>query len=187
VTDDVLSQVEQSLCASFGSVPARATTSFVGVEPIEVLRFSSPDVISYVSLGLSRRPMSAADSYLADESGPRAELLVQTRRDAGELWRRLAVLAAAPVVEGVVYSAGMTVEVGAPLDGSSICVGGVIVESALPALDTAVGAVSVLRVLPATSTELAYSRVHGSAALLALWEAAGTDLLELSRGAVELT
>ncbi len=45
---------------------------------------------------------------------------------------------------------------------------------------------AILQVLPATSTELAWCRVRGSAALRERWAAAGYDLLDLARGPVAL-
>ena len=160
--------------------------SFLGVEPIEVLRFDTGAVVSYVTLGMSRRPMTASDQLTMSDDGPRAELMLQVRGDAGEAWQRLAVLAAAPVVEAVVYIAGMTVDLGLPFCAGSRCTGGVIVASALPTIVASGGRVEVLRVLPATSTELAWSRVHGSAALTQRWEDAGVDLSDLHRAAVDL-
>ena len=165
--------------------------SFVGVEPIQVLRFDTGALVTYVSLGMSRRAMRLpADDFLVAASGPRAELVLQLREDAGEAWQRLAVLAAAPVVEGVVYSAGMTVDLGVPLSAASRCTGAVVVASAgpdsVPATDTVLGPVEFLRILPATSAELAWARVRGSAALLERWAEQGTDLLDLRRAAVGL-
>lgn len=183
---DVPSLVEQVLREVFGSEPARASMSFVGVEPIEVLRFDLAGVRSYVTLGMSRYPMTAGDSYRRDGDGPRAELLVQVRGDHADLWRQLAVLAAAPVVEGVVYSEGMTVDLGQPISEATRCVGGVIVASPLSAVATPTGEVTILRLVPATRTELAYCRIHGSPALRTRWEETGTDLLDLSRAAVSL-
>jgi hypothetical protein len=46
--------------------------------------------------------------------------------------------------------------------------------------------VQVLRVLPATQTELAWARVHGSEQLEQRWQAAGTDLTDLMRDPVGL-
>ncbi len=45
---------------------------------------------------------------------------------------------------------------------------------------------TILRFVPATSNELAFSRVQGSAALRDRWAAAGTDLLDLTRAGVDL-
>jgi hypothetical protein len=186
VANDVLGEVEAALRAMYEVEPRRASTSFVGVEPIEVLRFDTGELVSYVSLGMSRHPMSAADSYATEQDGPRAELLVQSRGDAGELWRRLTVLAAAPMVEGVVYSEGMTVDLGVPLDSRSACTGALITASAIESIATAAGPVAIFRVLPATSTELAWSRVHGAALLQERWEQQHTDLLDLNRIAAAL-
>jgi hypothetical protein len=45
----------------------------------------------------------------------------------------------------------------------------------------------VLQVVPATATELAWCRVHGSAALRERWAEQHTDLLDLERAAADLT
>jgi hypothetical protein len=182
---DVLREVEDALVGVLGSVPARASVSFVGVEPIDVLRFSSAGVTTLVTSGMARRPMAGADQLTITE-GPRAELMLQLRGEVDDAWRRLAVLAAAPVVEGVVYRPGMTVDLGEAIGGSSRCTGGVVAESALPPIDTAAGPVDVLRVLPATAAELAWARARGTAALVERWDSAGVDLLDLGRAAVSL-
>lgn len=184
---DVLAEVEAALANLLGAQPDRASVSFLGVEPIQVLRFDTGALVSYLSLGMSRRPMTASDEMHVTAAGPRAELMLQVRGDAGEAWQRLAVLAAAPVVEGVVYTAGMTVDLGMRLVAASRCTGGVLVTSALPAIEAAVGQVEILRVLPATSTELAWARIHGSRALTERWDERGTDLLDLQRAAVDLS
>jgi hypothetical protein len=190
IAADVLAAVEAALIEHFGQVPQRASVSFVGVEPIDVLRFEPiPGERAYLSLGMARTPMTGSDAAVVDEHGPRAELMLHLRDPADEhaqVWRRLAVLAAAPIVEGVVYRAGMTVEIGAPLVAGSTCVGVVLTESPLPAIDTPAGPVAILQTVPATQTELAWCRVKGSAALTARWRERGTDLLDLSRSAVAL-
>ena len=183
---DVLAEVESSLADLLGAQPDRASVSFVGVEPMQVLRFDTGALVSYVTLGMSRRAMADSDSMMISDAGPRAELLLQVRGDAGDAWQRLAVLAAAPVVEGVVYAAGMTVDLGVPFGRASRCTGGVIVASALPVIAATIGPVEVLRVLPATSTELAWARVHGSSSLTEKWDLRGTDLTDLQRPAVGL-
>jgi hypothetical protein len=181
-----LAEVETALRSIFGAEPARASVSFVGVDPIEVLRFSARGLLSYVTLGMSRHAMTSGDALVQSQDGPRAELLMQTKTDAGDGWRRLAVLAASPAVEGVVYGDGMTVDLGAPLTEGSRCSGGLIVTSAVAQLETSVGAVAVLRMLPATATELAWCRVHGSASLRQRWDEQGVDLLDLQRSAARL-
>jgi hypothetical protein len=187
---DVLAAVERALVEHFGSRPSRASVSFVGVEPLEILRFEPiPGERAYVSLGMSRRPMTAAAETAVTESGPRAELMLHLRDPADEyadVWRSLAVLAAAPAVEGVVHQPGMTVDLGGPLAPGSRCIGVVTADSSLPPLVTPAGDVAVIHVVPATATELAWCRVHGSTALTERWRRDATDLLDLTRQAVAL-
>ena len=187
---DVPIGVERALFGHFGQRPSRASVSFLGVEPIEVLRFEpTPGERVYVSLGMSRHPMSAAAELVVGPDAPRVELMLHVRDDAGRhdgVWRHLAVLAASPEVEGVVYIAGMTVDLGQPLGSGSRCTGGLIVESPLAVVETPQGTVAVLQVLPATSTELAWCRVQGAAALRARWATQEVDLLDLGRRAVAL-
>jgi hypothetical protein len=186
---DVLPVVDQALREHFGQTPTRASVSFLGVEPIEVLRFdTAPGERAYVSLGMSRRPMTAASEVVTSADGPRAELLLRVQNADGypDSWRQLAVLAAAPAVEGIVYAPGMTVDLGQPLATGSRCTGGVIGESALPPIDTPAGPVGIMQLLPATSTELAWCRVHGAAALQERWVAQGVALLDLGRRAADL-
>jgi hypothetical protein len=186
----VLAAVEAALVAHFAQLPQRASVCFVGVEPIEVLRFEPiPGERAYVSLGMSRRPMTGAGERVQAQDGPRAELFVHVRDPADEhadLWRQLAVLAATPAVEGVVYAPGMSVDVGQALSSRSSCTGVVVTDSPLEVVPTDAGPVAVLRAVPATPTELAWCRVRGATALLQRWSAADTDLLDLARQAVAL-
>ena len=190
MTPDVLISVQQALSEHFAHEPQRASVSFVGVDPIEVLRFEPvPGDRAYVSLGMSRHPMTAATESLVSTDGPRAELVLELHDPTdqhADVWRRVAVLAAAPAVEGVVYSAGMTVDLGEPLVEGSRCTGVLIADSAIGIVETPAGAVAVLQATPATSTELAWCRVRGSAALRERWTQLGTDLLDLARAAVPL-
>ena len=185
MTTPVLAAVEAALGAHFGAAPARASVSFVGVDPIEILRFEPvPGERAYVSLGLSRHPMTPADAAVQSVAGPRAELMLHVRDPGDEfrdVWRRLAVLAAAPAVEGVVYSPGMSVDLGEALAPGSTCTGVVLDESPLGDLATPAGPVTVLLAQPATSTELAWCRVRGAAALRELWAQQGVDGLDLAR------
>jgi hypothetical protein len=191
----VLSRVEAALDEHFAQRPARASISFLGVEPLEVLRYEPiPGETAYLSLGMSRRPMTSAAELIADAHGPRAELMLHLHSGAvgtDAAWRALAVLAAAPVVEGVVYLPGMTVDTGEPLAPGSRCTGGLVVASPLEPIpvddaDPEAGEVEVLQLLPATSSELAWARVRGAEALRQLWESAECDLLDLGRQGVTL-
>lgn len=186
----VLSAVEAALVEHFGHRPQRASVSFVGVEQIDVLRFRpATDERVYVSLGMSRNPMTDASEPVPGPDGPRAELLLGVRdpTDAhADVWRRLAVLAAAPAVEGVVYTPDMSVDLGEPLAAGSACTGVVVAETALAPIETPAGPVSVLRVVPATSSELAWCRVRGVAALRARWQTGDVDELDLLRRSADL-
>jgi hypothetical protein len=122
--------------------------------------------------------------------GPRAELFLHLT-DPGDrfaaVWRQVAVLAAAPVVEGVVYRPDMTVDLGAPLVAGSRCTGAIVAASPIGDVVLAGTApVAVLQLLPATQAELAWARVRGGAALRERWDEEGTDLRDLGRGGVAL-
>lgn len=186
----VLRAVEDALVAHFGQRPQRASVSFVGVDPIEVLRFASEaDERVYVTLGMARYPMTGAEQSVMAQDGPRAELLLRLQdphEEYADVWRRLALLAAAPAVEGVVYAAGMSVDLGEPLVSGSVCTGVLVRASALRAIRTPDGAVEVLEAVPATAAELAWCRAKGAAALEQRWADAGTGLLDVVRRSVPL-
>jgi hypothetical protein len=185
-----LDAVDAALVRHFGSTPSRASVSFVGVDPIEVLRFEPiPDERAYLSLGMSRHPMTPASAGVQAPDGPRAELLVQVRDGPDEfvdVWRQVALLAAAPAVEGVVYSAGMTVDLGQPIASGSRCSGVLIINGPMAVIESTPGPVTVLQAVPATSTELAWCRVRGSDALRERWTDQSTDLLDLARDSARL-
>jgi hypothetical protein len=187
---DVLADIERALVGHFAQQPVRASVSFVGVDPIGVLRFEPiPDERAYVTLGMSRYAMTGADEQVRAAGGPRAELVLHLRdpTDAyAEVWRRLAVLAAAPTVEGVVYAPGMSVDLGEPLAPNLPCTGVLVEPWVEPTIETAVGPVAMLQVTPATPAELAWCRVRGSAALRERWVRHGVDLLDLARRGVPL-
>jgi hypothetical protein len=188
--EDVLALVDAALAEHFGQRAIRASVTFLGVDPIEVLRFEPiPGEYMYASLGMARAAMTPADAVAVAADGPRAELLLHVRARSDNLagvWRSLAVLAAAPVVEGVVYTAGATVDLRSPLALGSGCVGAVLAPSPVPDVATPHGTVALLQLHPATAGELAWARVHGSAALLERWRDAAVDLLDLRRPGVAL-
>lgn len=189
---DVLKLVESAYHQHFETEPVRASVSFVGVEPIEILLYGEVDpakgATSYLlSLGMSRRPMTPADEVLRAGEGPRAELMLATRAPVEQVWRRVAVLAAGPDVEGIVYEAGMRIELGESWFPGSRCVGAVLIEAALVPIRVDPGQpVRVLEIKPATAEELAWARVHGTQRLVDRWAEAGTDLTDLLRPGVPL-
>ncbi|HST46858.1 suppressor of fused domain protein [Jatrophihabitans sp.] len=186
---DILVLVEAAYRQHFEVLPARASVSFLGVDPIEVLRYPDGTTDHYLTLGMARHPMAdPAEAVIATASAPRAELLLSAAGRPDRLWRALAVLAAAPAVEGAVYQPGNRVDLGEPLCPGSRCTGGVLVASELqPVAVRGVADVQVLRVLPATQTELAWARVHGSEQLHRRWQVAETDLTDLMRDPVDLS
>ncbi|MEO7260543.1 MAG: suppressor of fused domain protein [Jatrophihabitantaceae bacterium] len=185
---DILHLVEAAYRQHFETAPARASVSFLGLDPIEVLRYPDGYRDHYLSLGMSRYPMAdPGELMIAAESAPRAELLLSAAGRPELLWRKLAVLAAAPAVEGAVYQVGNRVDLGEPLCSGSRCTGGVLTAAGLqPIAVPGLADVQVLRVLPATQTELAWARVHGSERLQQRWLTAGTDLVDLMRDPVVL-
>lgn len=185
--DLVLTLVEAHLLTAFGEDSGRAGVSFLGAERIDVLRFG-PDpegLVRYVTLGMSRRPMSAGD-HVADDD-PRAELLLTVRDLHDTVLRRLAILAAAPVVEGLVIRPGARLDLTEPLwDGARFTAvlvgepGGAVASMTDPAVE-------VLPLLPMTPNEAAWCRVHGGEALEQRWLAQGIDLRDPTRAAADLS
>ncbi|HEU5270277.1 MAG TPA: suppressor of fused domain protein [Jatrophihabitans sp.] len=198
---DPLVLVEGAYRQHYETAPARASISFVGVESIEILRYEEagypeppgqgrlaghgPESVatSYLTLGMSRHPMAEPSATMVDASAaPRGELLLSVLGRPDDVWHRLAVLAAAPVVESAVYRVGMRVELGEPWCAGSRCAGAVVVPGPLADIPVpGISAVTVFRLLPAAPVELAWARVHGSESLLAQWRSAGTELRDLYR------
>ncbi len=192
--------VEGHVAALFGRDTGRASVTFLGTEQMDVLRFG-PDrdgLVRYLTLGMSREPMTASDAAVRDPAGPRAELVLSLRGRRDSVLRRLAVLAAVPAVEGRPIAPGASLDLGEPLwEGApftAVLVGeprGLIPD--LPLADAvddpafaAAEPVRFLPVLPMTMNEAAFKRVHGPEVLHQRWLAAGTDLRDPHRREVDL-
>ena len=182
--DELLVLVEAHLLSVLGQDTGRASVSFVGTDPVSVLRWGPADdgLVRYVTLGMARSPMSG-QSELTTE-GPRAELVLSVTGQHDSVLRRLAALASSPAVEGVVIGPGASLDLGEPLwDGarfSAVLVGqpgGVVPDCE---------GVAFLPLLPMTANEAAWKRVHGAAALEERWLAQGTDLRDPQRAEVDL-
>ncbi|MFD0372662.1 suppressor of fused domain protein [Streptomyces sp. NPDC059071] len=193
---EILALVEARLRTALGEPDARAAITFLGTDRIEVLRFIDADagLVRYATLGMSAQPMADPTAVLADPvKGPRAELVLSVRAgraDTDKVLRPLAVLAATPQVEGVVVAPGASLDVGEPLwpDAafSSVLVaepGGLVEDLEL---DEPMDPVRFLPLLPMTSNEAAWKRVHGAKALEERWLANGTDLRDPLRRSVNL-
>jgi hypothetical protein len=114
--DEVVALVDAHLRRSLGDDPVRASVTFLGMEPIEVLRFERGDAVHYATLGMSRFPMADPATVVVDSvTGPRAELVLSLADRHDSVLRTLATLAAAPAVEGLVVSPGALLDVDRPL------------------------------------------------------------------------
>lgn len=173
------------------SRPEEASVTFLGTERIEVLRFG-PDlaregVYHYVSVGCSRHPMFDPAELVADAiHGPRAEVMVSQRGPTPKgLARSIAVLAAAPAVEGLMLEADALIDLVSPVwDGSpfsAMLLGvGDIDDVALP---PPLPPVVILSATPVTATEAAWVRLKGADAMREAWRADGVDVLAQTRRA----
>lgn len=194
-TPDPLALVEAAYRQHYETAAVRASVSFVGVEPIEILRYEQQVeqgdavVTDYLSLGMSRYPMTEASAAVVDSvTAPRGELLLSVLDRPDDVWRKLAVLAAAPAVESAVYRVGARIDLGEPWCGGSRCTGAVVVDGPLlPIAVTGMSDIAVFRLLPATAVELAWARVHGTQALLDRWRGLGTEVRDLRRDSIPLT
>lgn len=184
----VLTAVRDHLVAEFGSEPQEASVTFLGTAPIRVLRFVDTETrtVRYCSLGCSGEPMGDPSAIVPDPTAPRAELCVVLRDGVDGLVRALAVLAAAPAVEGLVLAEGALIDLGEPLWPGASFTGVVLREPEVP--DVVLGGeaapVRVLRAVPVTHTEAAWVRLKGAAELEDAWREAGVDVSDPGRPAV---
>jgi hypothetical protein len=180
--------------AGIDTEPDAASVTFLGTDAIEVLRFG-PDadrVMHYVSLGCSQHPMVEPTEVVADpERGPRAEIVLRLR-DPGAatgLARSLAILAAAPAVEGVVLGPDALIDLGSPLwarqSGTVAFTAVLLGDGGIDdlALDPPRDPVRFLSATPITATEAAWVRLKGADAMRQAWHADGVDVLDPTRRA----
>lgn len=182
--------VETHLRAALGRDSGRASVTFLGTERIDVLRFGpdSAGLVRYATVGMSRWAMTDPLAGVVDQgAGPRAELVLTVRGKRDGVARTLAVLAAAPSVEGLVVAAGASLDLGEPLWPGAACSsvlvgapGGLVSDLAMPDAEP----VRFFPVLPMTATEAAWKRVHGAAALEQRWLDCGVDVRDPDRTAV---
>ena len=191
---DVLAEVRGHLRAHFAGAgikgePDAASVTFLGTEPIEVLRFppDNDSVVHYVSLGCSRHPMTDPADFNADPvRGPRAEVTVAMRGSSpAGIARSVAVLAAAPAVEGLVLAPDALVDLGTPLWEGAPFTAFLLSRSEIDdvALPAPLDAVVVLSAVPITPTEAAWVRLKGADAMREAWRTDGVDVLDPGRRA----
>ena len=192
---EVLERVRAGLLSHFGTDPAAvdaASVTFLGVEPIEILRIPDNDVVHYSTVGGSRYPMGDPADINADPvRGPRAELILTVRAAAGigsGVVRSLGVLTAAPAVEGVVLQPDALLDLGEPLWQGGPFTAALLGPTEIPEIELPEPAepVRYFAVTPVTATEAAWVRVRGASALRAAWDEAGIDVLDPGRGAASL-
>ncbi|MGW1895724.1 suppressor of fused domain protein [Streptomyces sp. NPDC002004] len=195
---DVLALAEARLRTALGEPDARAAVTFLGTDRIEVLRFTEGDraggLVRYATLGMSAQPMTDPTAMVADPlKGPRAELVLTVRAglaDTDKVLRALAVFAASPQVEGLVVAPGASLDLGeplwpgAPFTSVLVAESGGLVEDL--ELDAPLDPVRFLPLLPMTTNEAAWKRVHGAQALQERWLNSGTDLRDPLRRSVSL-
>jgi Suppressor of fused protein (SUFU) len=196
-----LARVRAHLCAHFaeaglGAEPDVASVTFLGAEPIEVLRFlpDADGVVHYVSLGCSRHPMTDPTALVADpERGPRAEVVLRLR-NPGRLTRlahSLAIVAATPAVDGVVLTEDALIDLGSPLwdnqSGPAPFTAMLLGRSDIAdlPLDPPRDPVHFLSATPITATEAAWVRLRGADAMRDAWRSDGVDVLDSNRPAAQ--
>jgi hypothetical protein len=194
VLDDVRAHlIDHFAKAGIDREPDSASVTFLGVEPITVLRFG-PDpragldgVVHYVSLGCARHPMTDPGAFAADPvRGPRAEVVVSLRSTAPTpgIARAVAILAATPAVDGVVLLPDALIDLGAAMwdqqPGHAPLSAVVLESSDVPelTLPEPMDPVRFLRAVPITANEAAWIRLKGVDELRRTWEQDGTDTLD---------
>lgn len=186
---DVLGTVRARLVAHFGGAePVAASVTFLGVEPIDVLRFGPDgDVYHHVSLGCSRHPMVDAAEFAPDpHAGPRAELVVSLRGPTPiGLAQSIAIVAASPAVEGLVLVPDALIDLETPLWSGASFTAMLLGPSDVPeiVLPPPAEPVAVLTATPITPTEAAWVRLKGADAMREAWRTDGVDVLDPRRRA----
>lgn len=188
MSESVTDIVGKHLAERFAATPQRASVTFLGVEPIDVLRFADDGggadgggQVIYVTSGCARHPMSEPTDLHADPvRGPRAELVLRMRtgHPLPGLHKRLATLAAAPAVEGLILSADALVDLSEPLWDGATCTAVLLEADELGeiALPEPMDPVQLLRAVPITANEAAWVRLKGAAALREAWREADIDV-----------
>ena len=183
---DVLATVRAHLSEHFARLgvvaePDEASVTFLGTERFGVLRYVLPDddAAQYVSLGCSRQPMVDPADLMADPvRGPRAEVVVALRGPVPTgLARSIAVLAAAPAVEGLILEPDALIDLETPLWQGASFTAFLLGRSEIDdvALPDPMSPVVLLSAIPITQTEAAWVRLKGAEAMREAWVQDGVD------------
>ncbi|MGE2723161.1 suppressor of fused domain protein [Mycolicibacterium pulveris] len=191
---DVLGRVREHVGEHFaraGSTaePDQASVTFLGTENIDVLRFGPglDGVVHYVSLGCSRHPMADPTEMVTDAlHGPRAEICVALRSATPRgLVRSIAIVAAAPAVEGLVLEPDALIDLESPLWEGAPFTAFLLGTSDIDdvALTPPLPPVTVFSATPITATEAAWVRLKGADAMREAWRQDRVDVLDPARRA----
>nr|WP_155906970.1 MULTISPECIES: suppressor of fused domain protein [unclassified Mycolicibacterium] len=171
--------------------PVGASVTFLGADPIEVLRYGPTDdnVYHYASLGCSRHPMTDPMDMVADGiSGPRAEAVLSLRGPTQTgLARSIAVLASAPAVEGLILEPDALIDLQQPVWQGAAFTAFLLSASDIGdvELPEPYQPVRILTATPITATEAAWVRLKGADAMREAWRQDGVDVLDQRRRAAE--
>lgn len=194
---DVLTPVRAHLRDHFTRMgitaePDEASVTFLGTDRIDVVRFGAPNdpnlsLVQYVSLGCSRHPMVDPAELVTDPvRGPRAEVVVALRGPSPTgLVRSVAVVAAAPAVEGLILEPDALVDLETPLWQGAPFTAYLLGRSDIDdvVLPEPLSPVTVLSAVPITATEAAWVRLKGADAIREAWIQDGVDTADPRRRA----
>lgn len=187
-SSSVLGTVRAHLEVQYGPEPQEASVTFLGASPISVLRFVDVEtgLVRYVTLGCSAEPMGDPSALVPDPAAPRAELSLTLRGGVDGLVRALAVIAAAPAVEGLILAEGALIDLGEPLWPGAAFTAVILRAPEIPDIELPGEAapVAVYRAVPVTHTEAAWVRMKGAAELEEAWAEASIDVTDPARSAV---
>lgn len=184
----ILAGVRKNYCSYFEQHnPDEAQLTFLGSSPMKLLRFG-PDrdgVVSYATLGCSAEPMHDGSALVVDPtSGPRAELVLPIKGGLDSVIRSLAMLAAAPSVEGLVFAPDALIDFAQPLWEHTSFTGFVLTESEIGEVAVDGVVVKLFQPIPATPNEMALARAKGTPQLRRLWSEQGADFTDPHRASV---
>ena len=197
---DVLAKVRSHLAEHFARAgiiadPDEASVTFLGTERIDVLRFGpdlsfGPDgVYHYVSLGCSRHPMFDPTEMVTDAlHGPRAEVVVSLRGPSpAGLARSVAIVAAAPAVEGLILEPDALIDLESPVWEGAPFTAFLLGRSEIDdvPLTDPLPPVTVLSATPITATEAAWVRLKGADAMREAWQQDNVDVFDPNRRAAQ--
>lgn len=182
VTDRVRARLREHFARNGVTAdPDEASVTFLGTDRIGILRFAGPGdgAVHYVSLGCSQHPMVDPAEMVADPvAGPRAEIVVALRGPSpAGLSRSVAVVAAAPAVEGLILAPDALVDLETPLWEGAPFTAFLLGRSDIDdvELPEPLSPVVVLSAVPITATEAAWVRLKGADAMRLAWVQDGVD------------